>query len=141
MLGKLEVEGGGEVSAFTDPNLRNLVSEVSITEPRVFGKGNPVKVSPLVLVTRRSGGIAVCSWRECRWCARVYCCCMCAGVLMCYERRLAAMLYIPEYMIHRKCVFFLALIIEQKNHLGKVETSIVSKHLLSCLLYRQAPRR
>lgn len=45
MLGKLEVEGGAEISAFTDPNERNLVSEVSITEPRVFGKGNPVKVS------------------------------------------------------------------------------------------------
>lgn len=44
MLGKLEVEGGGDVSSFTDPNARNLVSEVSITEPRVFGKGNPVKV-------------------------------------------------------------------------------------------------
>lgn len=44
MLGKLEVEGGGELSAFTDPNERNLVAEVSITEPRVFGKGNPIKV-------------------------------------------------------------------------------------------------
>lgn len=44
MLGKLEVEGGGEVSSFSDPNERNLVSEVSIAEPRVFGKGNPVKV-------------------------------------------------------------------------------------------------
>ncbi len=44
MLGKLEVEGGGEISSFSDPNARNLVSEVSITEPRVYGKGNPVKV-------------------------------------------------------------------------------------------------
>lgn len=45
MLGKLEVEGGGEVSELTDPNERNLVSEVSITQPRVFGKGNPIKAS------------------------------------------------------------------------------------------------
>lgn len=44
MLGKLEVAGGGEVSGFTDPNERNLVSEVSVTEPRVFGKGNAIKV-------------------------------------------------------------------------------------------------
>lgn len=44
MLGKLEVDGGGEVSSFSDPNERNLVSEVSITEPRVFGEGNPIKV-------------------------------------------------------------------------------------------------
>jgi len=44
MLGKLEVEGGGEISSFSDPNKRNLVSEVSITQPRVYGKGNPVKV-------------------------------------------------------------------------------------------------
>lgn len=44
MLGKLEVEGGEKISAFLDPNKRNLVSEVSITEPRVFGKGNAVKV-------------------------------------------------------------------------------------------------
>ncbi|CAB1117947.1 unnamed protein product [Ectocarpus sp. CCAP 1310/34] len=44
MLGKLEVEGGGEVASFSDPNKRNLVAEVSITEPRVYGKGNPIKV-------------------------------------------------------------------------------------------------
>lgn len=44
MLGKLEVEGGQSVPAFSDPNTRNLVSEVSITEPRVYGVGNPVKV-------------------------------------------------------------------------------------------------
>lgn len=44
MLGKLEVEGGEKISSYTDPNKRNLVSEVSITEPRVFGKGNAVKV-------------------------------------------------------------------------------------------------
>lgn len=45
MLGKLEVEGGRDIFSFTDPNKRNLVSEVSMTKPRVFGKGNPVKVS------------------------------------------------------------------------------------------------
>ncbi|CAM9323832.1 unnamed protein product [Hapterophycus canaliculatus] len=44
MLGKLEVEGGGEVAAFSDPNERNLVAEVSITVPRVYGEGNPIKV-------------------------------------------------------------------------------------------------
>lgn len=44
MLGKLEIEGGEEVAAFSDPNERNLVAEVSITEPRVYGEGNPVKV-------------------------------------------------------------------------------------------------
>lgn len=50
MLGKLEVEGAGEVSGFTDPNERNLVSEVSITQPRVFGKGNPIKVQSACIV-------------------------------------------------------------------------------------------
>ena len=49
MLGKIEVDGGQEV-AFDDPNIRNLVSEVSITEPRVFGKGNPIKVSPAAVL-------------------------------------------------------------------------------------------
>lgn len=44
MLGKIEVDGGAKVSKFSDPNERNLVAEVSITEPRVFGRGNPVKV-------------------------------------------------------------------------------------------------
>lgn len=43
MLGKIEVDG--QDLAFDDPNVRNLVSEVSITEPRVFGKGNAIKVS------------------------------------------------------------------------------------------------
>lgn len=45
MLGKLEVENGQKILEFVDPNKRNLVSEVSITEPRVFGQGNPIKVS------------------------------------------------------------------------------------------------
>ena len=44
MLGIIEVEGGAKVSEFSDPNERNLVVEVSITEPRVFGRGIPVKV-------------------------------------------------------------------------------------------------
>lgn len=51
MLGKLEVEGGESISSFTDPNTRNLVSEVSITEPRVFGKGNPVKVRAFAVLS------------------------------------------------------------------------------------------
>lgn len=53
MLGKLEVEGGSSVSSFVDPNLRNLVSEVSISEPRVFGRGNPVKVKHVAMVILR----------------------------------------------------------------------------------------
>eukprot|EP00937_MAST-01D_sp_MAST-1D-sp2_P003269 g3269.t1 len=43
MLGKIEVEGAGTVE-FDDPNLRNLVAEVSCSEPRIFGEGNPIKV-------------------------------------------------------------------------------------------------
>ena len=37
---------GDEVDppAFEDPNLRNLASEVSIKEPRIYGKGNTYKV-------------------------------------------------------------------------------------------------
>lgn len=30
---------------FVDPNLHNLVAEVSIPEVRVFGKGNPTKIT------------------------------------------------------------------------------------------------
>ena len=32
---------------FEDPNLRNLVAEVSVKEPRVYGAGNPIKVIAL----------------------------------------------------------------------------------------------
>lgn len=61
MLGKLEVEGGQSVSSFSDPNERNLVSEVSITEPRVFGHGNPVKVCRCDCGCRvRVGGLLIC---------------------------------------------------------------------------------
>ena len=37
---------GGEVEppAFVDPNERNLAAEVSVKEPRVYGKGNKFKV-------------------------------------------------------------------------------------------------
>lgn len=31
---------------FEDPNLRNLVAEVSIKEPITYGKGNKFKVAP-----------------------------------------------------------------------------------------------
>lgn len=42
VLGKIEFEG--EPLEFSNPNLRNLVAEVSTKEVKVFGKGNPVKV-------------------------------------------------------------------------------------------------
>ncbi|KAK1165865.1 carbamoyl-phosphate synthase [ammonia], mitochondrial [Acipenser oxyrinchus oxyrinchus] len=42
VLGKIEFEG--EPLEFSDPNLRNLIAEVSTKEVKVFGKGNPVKV-------------------------------------------------------------------------------------------------
>ncbi|MGH0144066.1 UNVERIFIED_CONTAM: hypothetical protein FKN15_044675 [Acipenser sinensis] len=42
VLGKIEFEG--EPLEFSNPNLRNLIAEVSTKEVKVFGKGNPVKV-------------------------------------------------------------------------------------------------
>ncbi|XP_060733101.1 carbamoyl-phosphate synthase [ammonia], mitochondrial [Tachysurus vachellii] len=42
VLGKIEFEG--QPVEITDPNERNLVSEVSTKEVRVYGKGNPIKV-------------------------------------------------------------------------------------------------
>lgn len=67
MLGRIEVEGGGDglevarelaksgagattmsiagaSKAFPDPNLRNLVAEVSVKEPVVYGKGNALRI-------------------------------------------------------------------------------------------------
>ena len=43
MLGKIEFEGQPEVQ-LTDPNLRNLVQEVSTKEIKIYGKGNPIKI-------------------------------------------------------------------------------------------------
>ena len=42
ILGKIEFDN--EQIEFDDPNLRNLIGEVSIKEPRVYGEGNPVKI-------------------------------------------------------------------------------------------------
>ncbi|XP_026768709.3 carbamoyl-phosphate synthase [ammonia], mitochondrial [Pangasianodon hypophthalmus] len=42
VLGKIEFEG--QPIEITDPNVRNLVAEVSTKEVRVYGKGNPIKV-------------------------------------------------------------------------------------------------
>ena len=44
MLGRLEVDGAGGELAMQDPNTRNLVDEVSIKAPKVYGAGNPHKV-------------------------------------------------------------------------------------------------
>lgn len=70
MLGKLEVEGGGEISSFSDPNARNLVSEVSTTQTRVYGKGNPVKVCRNRARLRDQGLLScsklVCQTGDCR---------------------------------------------------------------------------
>lgn len=47
MLGRIEVDLSAPPPDFTkmvDPNARHLVGEVSITEPKVYGKGNPIKV-------------------------------------------------------------------------------------------------
>ena len=46
MLGKIEFEGQPGV-AFSDPNSRNLVAEVSTKEVQYFGKGNPHKIVAL----------------------------------------------------------------------------------------------
>uniref|UniRef100_A0A8C5I3R3 Carbamoyl-phosphate synthase [ammonia], mitochondrial n=1 Tax=Gouania willdenowi TaxID=441366 RepID=A0A8C5I3R3_GOUWI len=42
VLGKIEFDG--QPIEMTNPNLRNLVAEVSTKEVKVYGKGNPVKV-------------------------------------------------------------------------------------------------
>ncbi|CAH1249022.1 CPS1 [Branchiostoma lanceolatum] len=42
VLGKIEFEG--DPIEFVDPNLRNLMAEVSTKEVQIFGKGNPVKI-------------------------------------------------------------------------------------------------
>ena len=43
MLGKIEFEGKPKTT-LVDPNLRNLVAEVSTKEVKYYGKGNPLKV-------------------------------------------------------------------------------------------------
>jgi carbamoyl-phosphate synthase (ammonia) len=43
ILGKIEFENKPEI-AFEDPNLRNLVAEVSTKEVKFYGKGNPIKI-------------------------------------------------------------------------------------------------
>ncbi|CAK4069159.1 unnamed protein product [Aphanomyces euteiches] len=43
MSGRIVVEGS-ETPAFADPNLRNLVAEVSTKTVKTFGKGNPLKI-------------------------------------------------------------------------------------------------
>ncbi|GFO26739.1 carbamoyl-phosphate synthase [ammonia], mitochondrial-like [Plakobranchus ocellatus] len=45
VLGKIEVDD--QPISFEDPNLRNLIKEVSTAEVQVFGKGNPLKVVAL----------------------------------------------------------------------------------------------
>uniref|UniRef100_A0A4W6F6V4 carbamoyl-phosphate synthase (ammonia) n=1 Tax=Lates calcarifer TaxID=8187 RepID=A0A4W6F6V4_LATCA len=42
VLGKIEFDG--QPVEISDPNQKNLVAEVSTKEPKVFGKGNPIKV-------------------------------------------------------------------------------------------------
>uniref|UniRef100_A0A4W3J2K6 Carbamoyl phosphate synthase arginine-specific large chain n=1 Tax=Callorhinchus milii TaxID=7868 RepID=A0A4W3J2K6_CALMI len=42
ILGKIEFEG--DPVDFVDPNLRNLMAEISTKEIKVFGKGNPIKI-------------------------------------------------------------------------------------------------
>ncbi|KAK3751959.1 hypothetical protein RRG08_046231 [Elysia crispata] len=45
VLGKIEVDD--QPISFEDPNLRNLIKEVSTSEVKVFGEGNPMKVMAL----------------------------------------------------------------------------------------------
>lgn len=45
MLGKVVVEGTEEPAAFDDPNLRNLVAEVSCTAPVTYGEGGDLTVA------------------------------------------------------------------------------------------------
>ncbi|XP_030064892.1 carbamoyl-phosphate synthase [ammonia], mitochondrial [Microcaecilia unicolor] len=42
VLGKIEFEG--QPVELIDPNMRNLIEEVSTKEPKVYGKGNPSKI-------------------------------------------------------------------------------------------------
>jgi len=47
LLGRIEIDLDAPVPDFTkmqDPNARHLVGEVSVKEPKVYGKGNPIKV-------------------------------------------------------------------------------------------------
>ncbi|ETV71100.1 carbamoyl-phosphate synthase, large subunit [Aphanomyces astaci] len=43
IAGRIVVEGN-EIPAFADPNLRNLVAEVSTKTVKTYGKGNPLKI-------------------------------------------------------------------------------------------------
>ncbi|GCB61260.1 hypothetical protein scyTo_0009304 [Scyliorhinus torazame] len=42
ILGKIEFEG--DPVEFVDPNLRNLMAEISTKEVKIYGKGNPIKI-------------------------------------------------------------------------------------------------
>lgn len=42
ILGKIEFEG--DPVEFVDPNIRNLMAEISTKEVKIYGKGNPIKV-------------------------------------------------------------------------------------------------
>jgi len=45
MVGRIEVDlNAPPPSSWENPNMRHLVAEVSITEPKVYGKGNPTKI-------------------------------------------------------------------------------------------------
>jgi carbamoyl-phosphate synthase (ammonia) len=47
LLGRIEVDlaaPGPDFAKIVDPNLRHLVGEVSIKEPKVYGRGNPTKI-------------------------------------------------------------------------------------------------
>mmetsp|Transcript_14691 Transcript_14691/g.20977 ORF Transcript_14691/g.20977 Transcript_14691/m.20977 type:complete len:1534 (-) Transcript_14691:123-4724(-) len=47
LLGRIEVNPNApppDFSVMANPNLRHLVDEVSLKEPKIYGKGNPVKV-------------------------------------------------------------------------------------------------
>jgi carbamoyl-phosphate synthase (ammonia) len=55
MLGRIEVDLNAPAPDFTkmiDPNKRHLVGEVSVTEPKVFGKGNKYKVIAVDMGTK-----------------------------------------------------------------------------------------
>mmetsp|Transcript_28128 Transcript_28128/g.59386 ORF Transcript_28128/g.59386 Transcript_28128/m.59386 type:complete len:1531 (+) Transcript_28128:110-4702(+) len=45
MVGRIEVDlDAPPPSSWENPNMRHLVAEVSITEPKVYGQGNPIKI-------------------------------------------------------------------------------------------------
>jgi len=45
MVGRIEVDlDAAPPTDWTNPNMRHLVAEVSITEPKTYGKGNPIKI-------------------------------------------------------------------------------------------------